>query len=401
MLPYYEAAQSVFGLGPFAYDPKAWATDEQPVVDFPGGEIVSRMQQSAVHKRFGFFYRDDIANADNIDAYLFANAISVQTNDAANHVERVDCACLNGVRFAVHANVFVLALGGIENARLLLLSRDSQGMGLGNQHDLVGRYFSDHYYFSNLGLIVVTNPQANFRLYSTGKRRQGGEIKPHFALAPEVQRREKLLQARIHVADTDWITYSYDPDPDVADQLLNKVQALGRRLKILDASGSTAIDYGQPEGSLLLRFGAWSEVVPRHDSRVKLGVERDPFGLERVVVDWRIGNEEKDSLARSLRIFGEQIAHAGLGRARLDFDEEASWPWSGGGEPGLHHMGTTRMHDDPKRGVVDRNCRVHGVDNLFLAGSSVFPTYGVANPTLTIVALTLRLAEQIEGGQGT
>jgi choline dehydrogenase-like flavoprotein len=397
LLPFYGSAQAVFGLGPFDYDPEHWATKEFPYIGFPDGRVISGMHQKAVQKRFGLVYRDELANSRDIDTYLYANALSVGTNDAANHVARISCGCLSGTRFSVEAKTFILALGGIENARILLVSRGTQSVGLANQHDLVGRYFSDHPYFSNLGLIVVTEPSANFSLYFKNRVR-GTDMQAHFELAPEVQRAERLLHTRIHVRERSWDSYQYDPNADAADRLLRKMESLVRRLTGRQDDMLTPEAFGQPAGARLIRLGAWCEVIPRRDSRVYLGGERDELGLERVVVDWRVGSAEKESLIRSLRVFAEAIGLAGLGRARIDLDEESAWPWAGGGEPGLHHMGTTRMSDDAKRGVVDRNCRVHGINNLFMAGSSVFPTYGIANPTLTIVALALRLADHLNRG---
>ena len=89
-----------------------------------------------------------------------------------------------------------------------------------------------------------------------------------------------------------------------------------------------------------------------------------------------------------------EIGALGIGRMRIDLDDPKYWPPVVRG--GAHHMGTTRMHDDPTRGVVDRNCKVHGIDNLYVTGGSIFPTSGAANPTLTIVALTLRLADHLK-----
>ncbi len=397
LLPFYGSAQDVFGLGPFEYDPEKWATSEFPYVRFPDGRVISGMLQKAVRKRFGLVYREELANSGDIDTYLYANALSVDTNDFANHVTKISCGCLSGTRFSVQAKTFILALGGIETARLLLLSRGTQSTGLANQNDLVGRFFSDHPFFSNLGLIIVTDPSVNFSLYLRSRVRDT-DMQAHFELAPAVQRAERLLHTRIHVREQTWGLYRYDPNPSVADRLLRKVEALAHRFTGHQDQVPTPSDFGEPSGARLLRLGAWSEVIPRRDSRVYLGKERDGLGLERVVLDWRVGSVEKESLRRSLRLFGEAIGLAGLGRARIELDNESPWPWLGGGEPGLHHMGTTRMSDDPKRGVVDRNCRVQGINNLFIAGSSVFPTYGVANPTLTIVALALRLADHINRG---
>jgi choline dehydrogenase-like flavoprotein len=128
---------------------------------------------------------------------------------------------------------------------------------------------------------------------------------------------------------------------------------------------------------------------------VTLSSERDAFGKQRVCLNWQLRAVDKVSLRHSLEILGTELGRAGLGRLKIDLkDRDESWPdviRDAG-----HHLGTTRMHIDPKKGVVDENCRVHGISNLFVAGSSVFPTSGQANPTLTIVALALRLADYVK-----
>ena len=126
-----------------------------------------------------------------------------------------------------------------------------------------------------------------------------------------------------------------------------------------------------------------------------LSTDRDQIGMPRVKLDWRLSPIDKWSLRRSHEIFSEQITSTGVGRLLIQADkDESSWPTTLIGP--CHHIGTTRMHGDPKLGVVNQNCQVHGTSNLYIAGSSVFPTSGTAAPTLTIVALALRLADHIK-----
>jgi choline dehydrogenase-like flavoprotein len=110
-------------------------------------------------------------------------------------------------------------------------------------------------------------------------------------------------------------------------------------------------------------------------------------------VDWRMDPADNASLRESVEILARELGRRFQGRAQLYLDDETPWPEA---LPGHHHSGTTRMHPDPTKGVVDADCRVHGIDNLHIAGGSVFPTNGYANPTLTIVALALRLADRIQ-----
>jgi choline dehydrogenase-like flavoprotein len=138
-----------------------------------------------------------------------------------------------------------------------------------------------------------------------------------------------------------------------------------------------------------------SEQLPNPTSRVSLGSKRDALGLQEVVLDWRLTAEDKRHVNATHRLLGSEIGRAAFGRLRYMLDEDdTTWPEDLRGAE--HHMGTTRMHRDSAKGVVDENCRVHGLANLYVAGSSVFPTGGVANPTLTIVTLALRLADHIK-----
>jgi choline dehydrogenase-like flavoprotein len=133
--------------------------------------------------------------------------------------------------------------------------------------------------------------------------------------------------------------------------------------------------------------------LPDRDSRVTLGTERDPIGMRRVELHWALSPLDKWSAIRTLEILGMELGHAGVGRVRVLIDDGDAWPSDLAG--GWHHMGTTRMSDDPAQGVVDRDGRVHGMDDLYIAGSSVFPTAGSGTPTITIVALALRLADHL------
>lgn len=137
------------------------------------------------------------------------------------------------------------------------------------------------------------------------------------------------------------------------------------------------------------------EQAPNRESRVVLGHDRDSLGCPRVILRWQLSAIDKHTAHRAHEILGEELRRAGIGRLRSSLGREDD-PWPAGLRGARHHMGTTRMHSDPRRGVVDRDGRVHGIANLYVAGSSVFPTSGAANPTLTILALSLRLAEHVK-----
>jgi choline dehydrogenase-like flavoprotein len=139
------------------------------------------------------------------------------------------------------------------------------------------------------------------------------------------------------------------------------------------------------------------EQAPNPDSRVTLSAEKDALGMPRAKLDWRMTELDKRSIRAFYQLLGTEIGRTGMGRVQIRdwlLDDDRTWPSSISG--GWHHMGTTRMHADPRQGVVDVNCRVHGLGNLYVAGSSVYPTAGAANPTLTLVALSLRLSDHLK-----
>jgi hypothetical protein len=136
----------------------------------------------------------------------------------------------------------------------------------------------------------------------------------------------------------------------------------------------------------------YCEQIPDPASRVYLGSERDRLGMPRLVLEWKVGKPETDTLMRLHHLLDSHLRRSGLGQLDHPASHLADLHYT----DASHHLGTTRMSTDPREGVVDRDCRVHGVANLFIAGSGVFPTAGHANPTLTIVALSIRLAAQLK-----
>src|SRR6185312_12056129 len=128
--------------------------------------------------------------------------------------------------------------------------------------------------------------------------------------------------------------------------------------------------------------------------RLTLSGQRDALDMPRLNLDMRIADSDFDHYRRTLSELGRQLLASRTGMIRLNYNHREQWlkamDW------GNHHLGTTRMSDDPKKGVVDAQGRVHGMANLYVAGSSLFPTYGASNPTLNLVALTLRLADHLK-----
>jgi choline dehydrogenase-like flavoprotein len=308
----------------------------------------------------------------------------------------------------VKARRYVLAAGGMENARLLLLSD-----GLGNDRDQVGRCFMEHprAVFGR----VVLNAGATLPLLR-GWPLRDGKVQLGMALSPEVQRRERLLNhyCTLESEVSKYTATTYETAVDVGKVLLRRGHA-GSRLdfKGLGKSHVEGFIYQlspkellphwafrlamlakarlrPPKGPQRFVVVTFCEQPPEPGSRVYLGKERDALGLPRLVVDWQIGAEVRHSLFRLHQEVGHVLERRGLGRFEHGDPDALQFT------DASHHMGTTRMSTDPQHGVVDPEGRVHGIANLWLAGSSLFPSAGHANPTLTIVALALRLAERLK-----
>lgn len=373
--PYVRRAHDLCQLGPYDYAPDFWAdAPERRPLRFTGGRVKTSVIQFSPPTRFGSTYRADLERADNVHAWLHANVVRVDTDEAARTVTRLEAACLNGPRFSVTARHYILAAGGLENARLLLESDHIQRGGLGNGHDLVGRYFMDHIKFEAAQFQPARTdlPMAYYLSHDV----RGIPIKGVLCFSEELLRREKMLECQ----------FEFAPRPH-------------QRPKMLDSSvGGVIVDASEQSEapprpwSVYLRL----DPAPNPDSRVTLTDQRDALGMRRVRLYWRFGDLEKPSYDRATRLLATEVGRSGLGRMRITTYENQQWPPPPGGmaPTGFHHMGTTRMHHNPKKGVVDENSRVHGMNNLYVAGSSVFPNYE-GYPTLTIVALALRLASHL------
>ncbi len=403
--PYYQRAHDVFGLGPLKYDVAYWEK-ELGIRRIPFAEdcVVTRVYRLAEPSLLAQRSREQLDKAENVRVLLHANAMEIESNDSAGSVTGVRVGCLQEKSFQVTAKLYVLATGGIENARLLLISNKIQKAGLGNTYDLVGRFFMEHICFPS-GLIRLSNPAAVApALYFRGASKRGAIAR--LFLSPEVQAREELLNYSailepLYSGVGFRMLKALENFAFAADRLAIRHRHstfLVRRLfgKAAAAAYSRGLDFSSVQAPKYIQLAHTLEQAPNPHSRVTLATERDALGLNRVQLDWQTTSLDRRTPTRSRYLIGQEFARTGLGQLQpRPEDDDSIWP----PEPlqGLrgHHMGTTRMHPDPRQGVVDEQCRVHGISNLFIAGSSVFPTSGAGTPTITIVALALRLADHL------
>jgi choline dehydrogenase-like flavoprotein len=347
-------------------------------LDFFGGEpseFVPIFFRFSPPTRFGPKYRAELEASGRIVTCLNANVVDLVLEDGGGAVREAVCRSYNGPdSFSVRARFFVVAFGGLENPRFLLNANRQQPAGLGNENDLVGRYFMEHLH-APVGQMVLREPQPNMLIYTPSHAMMTEQgvlnfelrLTPIFPPKPGSEAAKKI-------------------DPACADPLTDVVAA--------ELAGNPVWCPGRGGEAFLV-----AEQALNPESRVMLGSERDAFGLRKIALKWTLSELDFRTMRTATMRLASLMAMRDVGRMKLK-----DWLLSDDPAPDLslddlqggnHHMGTTRMSDDPKTGVVDRNCRIHSLANLYIGGSSVFATAGHANPTYTIVQLALRLGDHL------
>lgn len=370
-------------------------------------------------------------NSPRTRVYLHANCLGVQMNKEGNHVAGLRVASLRGNHFSVRAKYYVLAAGGLEVPRILLSSSDVCPAGVGNDRDLVGRFYCGHL-AGDLGLVKFT-PKGGPIIWDFEVSNDGIYCLRALRIREETQRREQLLNFRCylnHPSLSDPIhgsavlsagylvkRFMIEKIPPEFDKSLTmrmtsykqmvphlKNVALGfpklfgfsfkwLRKRILARRKLPSIALFNQHNVYNLHFDA--EQAPNPDSRVTLTEQRDSLGMRRLRVDWRMTGQDIESVLKCFRIISRDFRASGVGTTLADDQVMAEQMCHRVGV-GSHHYGTTRMASDPSCGVVDTHYRVFGTDNLFIATSSTFPTPSFANPVLSIVAHSLRLADYLK-----
>lgn len=319
-------------------------------------------------------FRTGFADADNVSVYLNANVTALRRGGRG--LRGLDVACLDGRRHRARGRAYLLATGGIENVRLMLAS------GFGDASDYLGRCFQGHVTFGVYdnpdGLnssLCVSQPDQSMALYT----QQGRDI-THCVLAAtlEGQRRHRIGNCTVTMADA--------PVPAAAE-----APAIFRMARLADHGPGEGVGRNLP-------LFVMSEHQPNRESRIVLDEANvDALGMPRVRLEWSYSEADLAALEGAVRAIAVELGAAGAGRF--------CWPIERGDllrslNASRHHMGTTRMSGDASEGVVDGDCRVHGCRNFYVAGSSVFPTSGIANPTLTLMALAIRLSDHLKRDMG-
>ncbi len=413
--PYYRRAHEYLGLGAFDYDAPgdALRDDLLPIRPADVAHAVFRV----VPRQLGARYRGRLEVAQNVHLVLHSPVMRLRMNPGGD----CDGACVRGPDgrdLRIRARRYVLAAGGIENARLLLLSAESPESAPGNSADVLGRYFTDHP-FANVGTMHLNAPRA---LTAYFPRRPAGDtagpgvapqVRTTLSLPRHVLEQEGSLNAALFFHPR-YEAHEVFDHPEVAAllEVWNKLRGkavpgglrpyLQRAVRAphrLVVAGARKLLIGAGPGRTW-RCRAMFETESRAENRVTLGVRRDALDRPLAHVDWHLSELDLLNMRSIMGRFDRALRSTGIGWIEFACQDTADG-WRSLAEGGKHHMGTTRMHVSPRSGVVDADCRVHGVSNLYVAGSSVFPSGGYANPTLTIVALAIRLGDHLRNGTTT
>ncbi|WP_017445391.1 GMC oxidoreductase [Gayadomonas joobiniege] len=398
--PYIDAAAKELGLKYSFNDDTKLLSDHgispSELIDDEVPDFKTKIIQITEKKRLGKIYRRELSEQKNLNVYLNLNLVHIQLDrNTGSKVEHLVCKTLSGKTITVKAKRFVLACHGIENARLLLNSNDVHKQGLGNKFDHVGRYFMEHVHIKASKLI----PSNRFPVFYNREVLIKNNLNANISFTDDFTRRNDMLQYYCRFLPI----YS---DKQVVDSAKGIIAEINKPFSksLFEDFKVVLNDMASVKGKLYYALGMRDkpkyyyldqriEQAPNRNSRVVLSDKKDAFGCPLADLDWNLNEHDYAAFRKGQDKIIKEISAMGAGRfieeeiTKQLVDERATGHY--------HHIGTTRMSESIQDGVVDSNCKVHGVSNLYIAGSSVFPTAGYSGPTMLIIALSMRLAEHL------
>jgi len=400
LYPFISQAAKELGLSTEFYKPellltaKGAPTDE--LLENVSSDFYTKIFQITKKLRFSQIYRDKLSKQNNLRIYLNLNAIHIQLSSDASRVSSIRCKTLGGKIITVEAKEFILASHAIENARLLLNSNDIRPEGVGNQYDHVGRYFMDHVHISASKLI----PSDKFpSIYNSVSSRKFN-LNANLSFTDDYLRKKNILQYYCR----------FNPvyvDEKVVDSLrgINNNIMEPFSLELFNDIKSVMNNFTGSVDFLSARYGVSQslpkyysldhriEQAPNPDSRVVISKTKDALDVPQADLQWKLNEHDYHTFRLGHEKVIKELSALGMGRFITEeitselVDERIAGH--------NHHIGTTKMSKYPSDGVVDKDCKVHNLSNLHVAGSSIFPTAGYSGPTMMIVAFAMRLAKHI------
>ena len=405
--PYYKIAEDYCSVGADGYDPEYWMEE----LGFENICKSSEDVELAVAKsalpptRFYEKYKPDLEAGQNLRIILNASAVGATFDRSNRTIKSIDFKSTGESVHRINAKIFCLCAGGIENARLLLSLNEKNNDAMGNGFSNVGRYLMEHPVVRAAHFYPL-NCQKLHDVFN-GLVDRGRIIKSRLKLTDSCQRKNQTNNLRFYMAPQGEIVMSHGiasshalvesfkqgqwPD-HFGKHLVNILTDMDSIIGAMQRDGETVI--GVPNGDSFSGYQsiAMIEQTPDRENKVVLGKDLDNFGMKKIRIDWRVTDLDRSLTWKSLGIVSRDEALNRIGRFRLLREREIRI-WGNQMGYSAHHIGTTRMHNSEKNGVVNSNCLIYGTRNFYIAGSSIFPTGGHVPPTLTIVALTVRLAD--------
>jgi choline dehydrogenase-like flavoprotein len=393
LLPYYQKAQEIFGLP----EKTPNLSQKSPFHQLP---LETKILQYSNPLDLGKKYKKKIIDSKNITLVIHSNVMELIPNQEGRLIKFLKVRGKKGNQFTVKAKTVILATGGMENPRLLLASNSYFPQGLGNRHDLVGRFFMEHYL--KIGGIMPINQKSEFITnFTHGYPLANTYAQDIFGLSNDLRHREQLLNIHWRICRYNLLE---DTQPIImGKKLIQEFPQITQQWQQLWQGDLNIIprylwwhfhNKLNPSAHFdHIRFLGLVEQEPDFHNRITLSSKCDFLGQPLVNLRLNFSQQMWESVDRSMFYLGKILSERGFGQ--LEYDRDRLQHLTFYDKVGYHHMGTTRMHSNPCHGVVDANCKIHDIDNLYIAGSSIFPTGGAANPTFTIVALALRLADHL------
>lgn len=408
--PHVGRASAYLGYAPMRYDRDIWRAFDGNRTDqtLDPSKLVDEMWQFSKGAdpgqpvRVNVDLRERIESEPNLRVLFHANVLDIVPTENGRQVDHVALSTLEGKRATVSARTVVVAAGGIETARLLLASRSVVPTGLGNDRDLVGRFYAEHPY-CEVGTFSVDDDWTalltrfgnHWFTHSTGKQ----VFMSGLALSPRIQRERELLNACMYVLSEDDENAAVHAARRLAtgtgDTAADVKALLSRPMELAEAARRRQLE-GLPPivPPTRISLGVNAEQRPNPESRITLSDRTDKLGMPLTRMDWRMDEQE----IVTIRTMFDLVVHE-FGRLGLPVPSPSAWlydeDWRDHVVDTAHHSCSVRMASDPSRGVTDPWGHVYGVDGLYVAGSALFPTVGTANPTLMLTSLALRVADAI------
>ena len=362
------------------------------LLDYLPSKLESMFWSFSTPTRFGQKYRAELESSSDVTVLMHANVVDITTNPSETKVTSLKIRSLSGNEAVINASRYIIATGALENTRLLLASNTINPAGVGNHSGMVGKNYQNHPHV-DIGNIVSSDPQALSALYE--RRAPSGQGDNGFRLGvgatAAVQEEREILNFSA--------SFQEEEAKKILKVMWNEIKSFNWPTDFSSKLKMAVEDLVGQEKRLSHQVYMYTEQAPNEDSYIALTDQKDALDMPRINMHWKLNALDKHTVKQASLVIGEELGRLGVGRLNIRdwvMQDDAKFPSSTWG--GCHQIGTTRMSESAEDGVVDGNCQVHGIDNLYMAGSSVFPTGGHTPPTFTIVALALRLADHVAAG---